>query len=53
MESEADESGLVIAGYYHAHDNIRDNHIDPFSQKIADKVSFDNILRGYACFNLI
>ena len=39
IESEVGRSGLVVAGMYHAHDNIRDNHVDIFSQKIADKVS--------------
>ena len=29
---------MVISGFYHAHDNLRDNHVDVFSQKIADKV---------------
>ena len=28
----------MISGFYHAHDNLRDNHVDVFSQKIADKV---------------
>ena len=27
---------------YHAHDNLRDNHVDTFSQKIADKIA-DNV----------
>ena len=31
--------GLVISGLYHAHDNLRDNHVDTFSQKIADKIA--------------
>ena len=34
--------GLVISGMYHAHDNLRDNHVDTFSQKIADKIA-DNV----------
>ena len=34
--------GLTISGFYHAHDNIRDNHVDTFSQKIADKMA-DNV----------
>ena len=34
--------GLTISGMYHAHDNIRDNHVDTFSQKIADKIA-DNV----------
>ena len=38
VESQCEESGLVISGFYHAHDNLRDNHVDIFSQKIADKV---------------
>ena len=29
---------MVISGFYHAHDNLRDTHVDVFSQKIADKV---------------
>jgi len=39
VENEAVESGLVVAGFYHAHENIRDNHIDVFSQKIGDKIA--------------
>lgn len=39
VESQAEESGLVVAGLYHAHDNIRDTHIDVFSQRIADKIA--------------
>ena len=38
VDSQCEESGLVISGFYHAHDNLRDNHVDVFSQKIADKV---------------
>jgi hypothetical protein len=38
VESQCEERGLVIAGFYHAHDNLRDSHVDVFSQKIADKV---------------
>ena len=38
VESQCEESGLVISGFYHGHDNLRDNHVDVFSQKIADKV---------------
>jgi len=30
---------LVISGFYHAHDNLKDNHVDVFSQKIADKIA--------------
>ena len=40
VDSQCEESGLVISGFYHAHDNLRDNHVDVFSQKIADKVFF-------------
>jgi len=32
-------AGLVISGFYHAHDNLKDNHVDVFSQKIADKIA--------------
>jgi len=39
VDSQCEESGLVISGFYHAHDNLRDNHVDVFSQKIADKVA--------------
>jgi len=39
IESEAGDSGLVVAGLYHAHDNITDNHVDVFTQKIADKIA--------------
>merc|ERR1712088_1243463 len=35
IENEVGRSGLVISGFYHAHDNLRDNHVDTFSQKIA------------------
>lgn len=42
IENEVCRSGLVISGFYHAHDNLRDNHVDTFSQKIADKIA-DNI----------
>ena len=40
VDSQCEESGLVISGFCHAHDNLRDNHVDVFSQKIADKVFF-------------
>jgi len=39
VDSQCEESGLVISGFYHAHDNLRDNHVDVFSQKIADKIA--------------
>jgi len=39
VESQCEETGLVISGFYHAHDNLRDNHVDVFSQKIADKIA--------------
>lgn len=39
VDSQCEESGLVISGFYHAHENLRDNHVDVFSQKIADKVA--------------
>ena len=42
IEAEVGQSGLMIAGLYHAHDNIRDNHVDTFSQKIADRIA-DNV----------
>ena len=42
IENEVGRSGLTISGFYHAHDNLRDNHVDTFSQKIADKIA-DNI----------
>merc|ERR1711868_40281 len=42
IESEVSRCGLVISGMYHAHDNLRDNHVDTFSQKIADKIA-DNV----------
>ena len=38
VESELAGSGLVISGFYHGHDNLRDNHVDTFSQKIADRI---------------
>jgi hypothetical protein len=43
VESQVEESGLVVAGLYHAHDNLRDTHIDVFSQRIADKVPYLSI----------
>jgi len=39
VDNQCEESGLVISGFYHAHDNLRDNHVDVFSQKIADKIA--------------
>merc|ERR1711915_965162 len=42
IESEVSRCGFTICGLYHAHDNLRDNHVDVFSQKIADKIA-DNI----------
>jgi len=39
VENEVTRSGMRIAGFYHAHDNLRDNHVDTFSQKIADKIA--------------
>jgi len=39
VDSQCEESGMVISGFYHAHDNLRDNHVDVFSQKIADKIA--------------
>jgi len=39
VESQCREEGLVISGFYHAHNNLRDNHVDVFSQKIADKIA--------------
>merc|ERR1719347_42230 len=39
VESQCEETGLLISGFYHAHDNLRDNHVDVFSQKIADKIA--------------
>merc|ERR1712013_852362 len=39
IESELEGTGMVISGFYHAHDNLRDTHIDVFSQKIADKIA--------------
>merc|ERR1711937_19111 len=42
IENELGRCGLVISGMYHAHDNLRDNHVDTFSQKIADKIA-DNV----------
>jgi len=39
IESELEGTGMVISGFYHAHDNLRDTHVDVFSQKIADKIA--------------
>ena len=49
VESQVEESGLVVAGLYHAHDNLRDTHIDVFSQRIADKVLYWRLLISGAC----
>jgi len=38
IEKEVESSGLMLAGFYHAHDNIKDNHVDVFTGKIADKM---------------
>ena len=38
VESVARQEGLRVAGYYHANELLRDSAVDPFSQKIADKV---------------
>ena len=38
VESVARQEGLRVAGYYHANELLRDAAVDPFSQKIADKV---------------
>ena len=40
VESVARQEGLRVAGYYHANELLRDSAVDPFSQKIADKVQF-------------
>jgi hypothetical protein len=50
VESQLEGSGLVVAGLYHAHDNLRDTHIDVFSQRIADKVMVTEILKQYRYF---
>ena len=39
VESELEGTGLVISGFYHAHDKLKDTHVDYFSQKIADKIA--------------
>lgn len=39
VESQCREEGLVISGFYHAHNNLRDTHVDVFSQKVADKIA--------------
>merc|ERR1712241_620792 len=39
IEAEVSGCGLMISGLYHAHDNLRDNHVDTFSQKIADRIA--------------
>jgi hypothetical protein len=54
VESQVEESGLVVAGLYHAHDNLRDTHIDVFSQRIADKVPYLlNVLTVFQTRSLI
>ena len=30
IEAEVSGCGLMISGLYHAHDNLRDNHVDTF-----------------------
>ena len=42
VESVARQEGLRVAGYYHANELLRDSAVDPFSQKIADKVHMNN-----------
>jgi len=42
IEKAVSRNGLTICGLYHAHDNLRDNHVDVFSQKIADRIA-DNV----------
>lgn len=39
VESQCEGTGLVIGGIYHGHDNLRDTHVDVFTQKIADKIA--------------
>jgi len=43
VEARCDRAGLAIAGYYHANRSLKDNSVDIFSQKIADKVA-ENVL---------
>merc|ERR1719309_18666 len=38
IEKEVENSGLVLAGFYHAHDNIEDTSLDVFTRRIADKM---------------
>ena len=35
IEAEVGEAGLTVAGLYHAHDNMADNHVDVFNQKVV------------------
>jgi len=39
VEARCERAGLVVAGFYHANRAIKDNAVDVFSQKIADKVA--------------
>lgn len=39
IELAAAERGLVIAGYYHANENFRENGVDVFSAKIAERIA--------------
>jgi len=39
VEARCERAGLLVAGFYHANRAIRDNAVDVFSQKIADKVA--------------
>jgi len=39
IEARCERAGLVVAGYYHANRSLKDNSVDVFSQKIADKVA--------------
>merc|ERR1719262_708584 len=45
VEARCERAGLAVAGYYHANRSLKDNGVDVFSQKIADKVA-ENALTG-------
>lgn len=39
IETRCQAAGLVIAGFYHANERLRDVSVDVFSQRIADKIA--------------
>ncbi|XP_033626920.1 ER membrane protein complex subunit 8-like [Asterias rubens] len=50
IDSHCQANGLVIAGYYHANEHLKDSNPSPIALKIADKV-YDNC--NEACLFMI